>query len=112
MGGKESLNECLGSAIKYYENNEAVFSDICTHSEGGGDVIFMWKELKIVDNRGNETISNKLTVKLSVAGHCRSSVIHYKHYTKKFIVTHFSCSEWFFNHNKNFRTRLELFNVS
>ena len=69
MKGKENLNECLGSedwAIKYYENNEAVFSDICTRSEGGGDVIFMWKELKIVDNRGNETISNKLTVKLCI----------------------------------------------
>ena len=27
-----------GVAIKYHENNEAVFSDICTRSEGGGDV--------------------------------------------------------------------------
>ena len=25
-------------AIKYYENHEAVFSDICTRSEGGRDV--------------------------------------------------------------------------
>jgi len=36
MVGKENLNECLGSeewAIKYYENNEAVFSDICIRSE-------------------------------------------------------------------------------
>ena len=33
--------ECLGSeewAVKYYENNEAVSSDICTRSEGGWDV--------------------------------------------------------------------------
>jgi hypothetical protein len=67
--GKESLNECLGSdswAIKYYENNEVVFSDICTRSEDGGDVTFIWKEIKIVDSRGNETISNKLTVKLCI----------------------------------------------
>jgi len=66
--GKINLNECLGSenwAIKYFENNEVVFSDICTWSEGG-DVIFMWKEIKIIDNRGNETISNKLTVKLCI----------------------------------------------
>ena len=26
----------------------------------------MWKEIKIIDNRGNETISNKLTVKLCI----------------------------------------------
>ena len=25
-------------AVKYYENNEAIFLDICTRSEGGGDV--------------------------------------------------------------------------
>jgi len=29
------------------------------------------------------------TSTITVAGHCRSSVIHYKHYTKNFIVTHF-----------------------
>ena len=33
--------------------------------------------------------------------------------TSKIKITHFSCSERFFNHNKNFRTSLELlFNVS
>jgi hypothetical protein len=69
MVGKENLNECLGSeewTIKYYENNEAVFSDICIRSEDGGDVVFMWKEIKIVDGRRNETISNKFTVKLCI----------------------------------------------
>ena len=25
-------------AVKYYENNEAILLDICTRSEGGGDV--------------------------------------------------------------------------
>nr|CAG8656641.1 11635_t:CDS:2 [Entrophospora candida] len=69
MVGKENLNECLGSeewVIKYYENNEAVFSDICTRSEDEGDVVFMWKEIEIVDSRENKTISNKLTVKLCI----------------------------------------------
>jgi hypothetical protein len=26
----------------------------------------MWKEIKIIDNRGNETVSNKLTVELCI----------------------------------------------
>lgn len=46
-------------AVKYNENNEAVSSDICTRSEGGGDV--EWNK-----GEGNETISNKLTVSRSI----------------------------------------------
>ena len=53
-------------AIKYYENNEAVFSDICTRSEDGGNVVFTWKEIKMVDVIGNKTMSNKLNVKLCI----------------------------------------------
>lgn len=41
-------------AVKY---NEAVSSDICTRSEGRGDV--EWNK-----GEGNETISNKLTVSI------------------------------------------------
>lgn len=65
MKGKESLNERLGLddwVIKYY----IIFSDIHTRSEDGGDVTFIWKEIKIVYSRGNKTISNKLTVKLCI----------------------------------------------
>src|SRR6185369_1648893 len=41
---------------------------------------------------------------LSVAGHCRSSVIQYKRYTKKFIVVHFKKIYLRFSYNKRFST--------
>ena len=44
---------------------------------------------EIQDIVGISSVKKKLFIILSVAGHCRSSVIHYKHYTKKIIVTHF-----------------------
>jgi len=36
-----------------------LFFQICTRSEDGGNVTFIWKKIKIVDNREKETIRSR-----------------------------------------------------
>ena len=54
VGGteKENLSQCLGQKVGLF---------IYTIKRW-----FMWKEIKIVDSRGNKTINNKLTDKLCI----------------------------------------------